>query len=355
MGGAELRFCATNRAEPVAALRKYSRKESQMKPVFLMLSLLIVLASSPVASAQNKVRVNWGAVSGVMSGIWIAYDEGLFKKNGLDVELLHIPSTSRAIQAMLAGEIQFTTADALNSIQAVATGADVVMVCEGINRFVFSLMAKPEIKSMADLKGKKIGITRIGSSTHTATLYVVNKAGLEPGDYTLLPLVEVPNILTALSAAQIDAGVLSPPTNSRAKKAGLHELLNLAVDGPEYPSTTIASTRRYVNSNPDVTKRLVRAMGEAFFVFKTNREIGIRAIEKYSRVTDPDILEDTYNQFRDAFDAIPYVSRAGVSSLLASMSEKDPKVRQLKLNDVMDMHFVAEVEKEGYFKKLWDK
>ena len=326
-----------------------------MKLKLLMLSLMIVLASTTAASAQSKIRVNWGAVSGVMSGIWVAYDEGLFKKNGLDVELLHIPSTSRAIQSMLAGEIQFTTADALNSIQAVATGADVVMVCEGINRFVFSLMAKPEIKRMADLKGKKIGITQIGSSTHTATLYVVNKAGLDPNDYTLLPLVEVPNILTALSAAQIDAGVLSPPTNSRAKKAGLHELLNLAVEGPEYPSTTIASTRRYVKANPDVTRRMVRAMGEALLVFKTNRQIGIKAIQKYSRVNDPDILEDTYNQFRDAFDAIPYVSRAGVSSLLTSMGEKDPKVRQLKLDDVMDMHFVAELEKEGYFKTLWGK
>ncbi len=326
-----------------------------MKPKLLMLSLVIVFASSTAAWAQNKIRVNWGAVSGVMSGIWVAYDEGLFKKNGLDVELLHIPSTSRAIQSMLSGEIQFTTADALNSIQAVATGADVVMVCEGINRFVFSLMAKPEIKRMADLKGKKIGITRIGSSTHTATLYVVNKAGLDPSDYTLLPLVEVPNILTALSAAQIDAGVLSPPTNSRAKKAGLHELLNLAVDGPEYPSTTIASTRRYIKANPDVARRLVRAMGEAFFLFKTNRQIGIRAIQKYSRVNDPDILEDTYNQFRDAFDPIPYVSKAGVSSLLASMGEKNPRVRQLKLDDVMDMRFVTELDKEGYFKTLWGK
>lgn len=108
-----------------------------MKLKLLLLSLMIVLASTPAATAQTKIRVNWGAVSGVMSGIWIAYDEGLFKKNGLDVELLHIPSTSRAIQSMLAGEIQFTTADALNSIQAVATGADVVMVWRGLTVLCF--------------------------------------------------------------------------------------------------------------------------------------------------------------------------------------------------------------------------
>jgi ABC-type nitrate/sulfonate/bicarbonate transport system substrate-binding protein len=183
-------------------------------------------------------------------------------------------------------------------------------------------------------------------------LYVVNKAGLGANDYTLLQLGEVPNILTTLLAGQIDAGALSPPTNSRAKKAGLQELINLGVDGPEYPSTVIASTRAYVKSNPDNTRRMVRALGEGLYIFKGNRQIGIRAIQKYARLNDPDILEDTYNQFRDAFDAVPYVSRTGIASLLASMGEKDAKIRQIKYEDVADMRFVAEAEKEGVFKKL---
>ena len=318
----------------------------------IAITLLVQLHMGASSWAQNKVRLNWGAISGVMSPIWVAQEEGLFKKHGLDVELIHIASTSKAIQSMVSGEIQFTTADALNSIQAVAAGADVVMVCEGVNRFVFSIMARSDLKRVADLKGKKIGITRLGSSTHTAVLYVVNKAGLGANDYTLLQLGEVPNILTTLLAAQIDAGALSPPTNSRAKKTGLHELVNLGVDGPEYPSTVIASTRAYVKANPDNTRRMVRALGEGLNVFKTNRQIGIRAIQKYSRLNDADILEDTYGQFRDAFDAIPYVSKAGIASLLASAGEKDAKIRQLKYEDVADMRFVAEAEKEGFFKKL---
>jgi len=318
----------------------------------IAITLLVQLHMGAPSWAQNKVRLNWGAISGVMSPIWVAQEEGLFKKHGLDIELIHIASTSKAIQSMVSGEIQFTTADALNSIQAVSAGADVVMVCEGVNRFVFSIMARADLKRVADLKGKKIGITRLGSSTHTAVLYVVNKAGLGANDYTLLQLGEVPNILTTMLAAQIDAGALSPPTNSRAKKAGLHELVNLGVDGPEYPSTVIASTRAYVKANPDNTRRMVRALGEGLNVFKTNRQIGIRAIQKYSRLNDADILEDTYGQFRDAFDAIPYVSKAGIASLLASAGEKDAKIRQLRYEDVADMRFVAEAEKEGFFKKL---
>ena len=318
----------------------------------IAVSMLALLCAGAPAAAQSKVRLNWGAISGVMSPIWVAQEEGLFKKYGLDVELIHIAATSKAIQSMLSGEIQFTTADALNTIQAVNAGADIVMICAGVNRFVFSIMARGDIKRIADLKGKKIGITRIGSSTHTAVLYVINKAGLGPNDYTLLQLGEVPNILTTLLAGQIDAGALSPPTNSRAKKAGLHELINLGTDGPEYPSTVIASTRSYVKSNPENSRRLIRALGEGLSIFKNNRQLGIRAIQKYSRLNDPEILEDTYNQFRDAFDAIPYVSRAGIGSLLASMGEKDGKIRQIKYEDVADMRFVTEAENEGFFKKL---
>lgn len=307
------------------------------------------------ANAQQKVRLNWGAISGVMSSIWVAQDEGLFKKHGLDVELIHIASTSRAIQSMLSGEIHYTTADALNSIQAVGAGADVVMFCEGVNRFVFSIMARPEIKRLADLKGKKIGITRIGSSTHTAVQFAVNKAGLAANDYSLLQLGEVPNILTTLLAGQIDAGALSPPTNSRAKKAGLFELLNLGTDGPEYPSTVIASTKAYVKANPENTRRMVRALAEGLAIFKNNRQIGIRALQKYTRLKDSDILEDTYMQFRDAFDAVPYVSKTGIQTLIASLGEKDAKIRQLKYEDVADMRFVAELERDGFFKKLPSK
>jgi ABC-type nitrate/sulfonate/bicarbonate transport system substrate-binding protein len=323
--------------------------------ILIGIFLIFFLATANSAIAQQKVRLNWGAISGVMSPIWVAQEEGLFKKHGLDVELIHIASTSKAIQSMVAGEIQFTTADALNSIQVVAAGADVVMVCEGVNRFVFSLMARPELKRLTDLKGKKIGITRIGSSTHTAVMFAVNRAGLGPNDYTLLQLGEVPNILTTLLAGQIDAGALSPPTNSRAKKAGLFELVNLGVDGPEYPSTVIAGTRAYIKANPENTRRMVRALGEGLYLFKTNRQIGAKAIEKYARLKDTEILDDTYNQFRDAFDSVPYVSKAGINLLLAGLGDKDPKIRQLKFEDVADMRLVAELDKEGYFKKLAGK
>jgi NitT/TauT family transport system substrate-binding protein len=129
--------------------------------------LAIILFCSTVASAQTKTRINWTAVTGAQSGMFMAQQEGLFKKNGLDVELIHIPSSSRGIQAILAGEIGFSFMDGANEVQANLKGANLALVAGATNRQVFSLMAKADIKRIVDLKGKKIGITRVGSSTHT--------------------------------------------------------------------------------------------------------------------------------------------------------------------------------------------
>src|SRR3989449_176819 len=193
----------------------------------LVLSAFFIGLASP-GWAQMKTRINWTAVTGAQSGMFTAQQEGLFKKNGLDVELIHIPSSSRGIQAILAGEIAFSFMDGNNEVQADLKGANIALVAGATNRQVFSLMARPEIKRIADLRGKKIGITRIGSSTHTSALYALGSAGLKPADVQLLPLLEVPNIFTALAAGQIEAGVISPPINARAKNDRFVVLLNIA-------------------------------------------------------------------------------------------------------------------------------
>src|ERR1051325_12127039 len=131
------------------------------------------------AAAQGPVRINWTAVTGAQSGMFMAKQENLFKKNGLDVELLHIPSSSRGIQAILAGEIAFSFMDGVNAAQANLKGANLALVAGAANRQGFSLMAQSDIKRIVDLKGKKIGITRVGSSTHTSALFALGSRSEE--------------------------------------------------------------------------------------------------------------------------------------------------------------------------------
>lgn len=324
-----------------------------MKRLYLTVGLLLLplLLAAP-ALAQKNVRINWTAVTGAQSGVYVAQEEGFFKKNGLDVELIHIPSSSRGIQAILAGELAFSYMDGLNAAQANLKGAHLAMVAGATNRFVFSLMSKPEIKKIADLKGKKIGITRIGSSTHTAALYALGRANLKPTDYQILPLMQVPNILTALMAGQIDAGIVSPPTNSRARKAGFNELMNLAKEGPETVSVALGTTRNYIRDNEDTVRRVVRAYSEAVQLFRSNKQVGIRVLGKYTKLTDQEVLEDAYNQFREYLEYPPYVSHKGMEAVLAEIAEQDSTAKSAKPDDVIDMRFVAALEKEGLFKKI---
>lgn len=317
---------------------------------FLVPLLLLALWAGP-AAAQQKIRINWTAVTGAQSGMHIAQQEGLFKKNGLDVELIHIASSSRGIQAILAGEIAFSFMDGANEVQANLKGANLALVAGATNRQVFSLMARPEIKKISDLKNKKIGITRAGSSTHTSALYALNQAGLKSGDYQVLPLMEVPNILTALVAGQIDAGVVSPPTNSRARKAGFNELMNLAKEGPEYVSVAVGTSRSYIRANEDIVRRVVRSYAEGVLIFRNNKAAALKMIQNQLRVKDIDIQEDTYNQFRDYLDYPPYVSRKGMEAVIADVAESNAAAKSAKPDDFLDMRFVAELEKEGVSKK----
>ena len=311
-----------------------------------MIGIFFLASFSAEVWAQNPVRINWTAVTGAQSGLFMAAQEKLFKKYGLDVELIHIPSSSRGIQAILAGEIAFSFMDGSNAAQANLKGANLALVAGATNRQVFSLMAKSDIKRIVDLKGKKIGITRIGSSTHTSALFALGSAGLRPADYQLLPLLEVPNIFTALSAGQIDAGVVSPPTNARAKKAGFIELMNVAKDGPEFVSVAIGTSRSYIRNNEESVRRVVRAYAEGVQTFKTNKSAALKMIQNQLKVKEPDIAEDTYNQFREYLEYPPYVSRKGMEAVLADIAEKDPSARSVKADDFLEMRFVAELDKK---------
>jgi NitT/TauT family transport system substrate-binding protein len=328
-----------------------------MKPAQFLAALLLFLALASAASAQNKVRINWTAVTGAQSGLFMAKEGGYFEKYGLEnVELIHIASSSRGIQGILAGELAMSFMDGLNTVQANLKGANLALVVGATNRMVFSLMAKPEFKRIADLRGKKIGITRAGSSTHTAALYALGSAGLKSGDYQVLPLLEVPNIFTALSAGQIDAGIVSPPTNSRAKKANFVELMNIGRDGPEYVSVALGSSRSYIKSNEDTIKRVVRAYVEALYRFRNDKAAALRMIEKYLKVKEPDIQDDTWSQFREYLAASPpFVSRKGVEAIIAEVAQTDPQAKTAKADDFIDGRFMSELEKEGFLKKLWGK
>ncbi len=324
------------------------------KPTTAAAPTVAAVVPTPTAAKKNlPIKWIWTAASGVNAGTWTAMEAGYFKDEGLDAEDVHIASSSRAIPALIAGDVQFSNADGNGLVQSVVQGADVKAVVGETNRLVFSVMVAPGINSPQDMKGKKLGITRVGSSTHTAALQALAIWGLKVDeDVALVQLNEVPNILAALEAKQIDAGVVSPPTNTRAKASGYKELINLATDGPEYVSVTIATTNKFIKENPEAVKAFVRGYSRGVQRFKSDKPFAMKVLGKFLQLDDQAVLQDTWEQFSKYLDTKPIVSEAGMQRVIDEVSRDEPKARGTKFDQFVDMSAVKALDEAGFFKQL---
>jgi NitT/TauT family transport system substrate-binding protein len=284
-----------------------------------------------------------------MSGIWIAQEAGLFREQGLDLELLNIPNTSRVLQTMAAGEMNLSPLDPGTTVRASLGGLDVVLLYAQTNRLVFGVYAQPSVPAPQDLRGKVIGTTRIGASNHTATLVALETWGLVPDrDVALRQLGEVPAIYAALQAGQIDAATFGLPVN-RALVPNQHELIDLASDGPEYASIAAGGPRSWIDANEEAVRRYGRAYALALRRFQDDKAYTLDVYRKYLGADDPTFLEESYTLFRRHLAAVPYVSEAGMARAVADLVAEEPQLAGRQASEWVDSHFVRELEQQGYF------
>jgi NitT/TauT family transport system substrate-binding protein len=303
--------------------------------------------------APIRMIANWSAISGVQAVLWIPYETGIFREQGLDVELVNISSTSRVLQGMVAGEVQVASLDPAATILGSVNGVDAVLLLAEANRLIFSVMSQPTLQDPAGLRGKSIGITRIGSSTHTAATVALDLWGLVPDrDVALRQLQEVPAILAALQAGQVEAGVVSAPTNTRARQAGFYELINLATQGPEYPSVAIGALRPWASEHAEALRRFTRAYLLGIHRFKTDKPLAIEVFRKYLQVDDLQVLEDTYAQFSRYIPDVPYVSEAGLGRLIADLAVEEPRLAGRQPSDWLYSQYLRELDDAGFVRQV---
>ena len=305
------------------------------------------------SGSRTTITVINTAPTGAFGSFWTAIEAGYYADEGLDVQITNIGSTSRAIAAMLAGQGQFSPLDGQTVIEADSKGADIRLFLSITNHLVFSVMAGDDVASAQALKGKKLGITRAGSSTDTAARQALQIFKLQPEtDVALIPLDSAPNILTGMVAHQVDAGVLSPPTNTRAKNQGFHEVINLARDGPEFPSVAFGSTHDYATAHPDVMLGFARAYSRGVARFKMDRDLAVTAYRKYLQIDDEAILQDTWDQFRQYFDMPPVVTPAGLQNAIDAAADSVPEAKGSLPEKYVDGSWVAQLDQAGFFKNL---
>lgn len=280
------------------------------------LVLSLGFASLVWAGESLTLRANYSGVSGAFTPLWIAQDKGLFLKYGLSVDLKFIqPGT--ATQALLGKSLDITNPGG-ELIEAGLSGEKVVFFAGILNRVVFSMYSKPEIRAVADLRGKVLGMTQI---------------------------------VAAMVKGSIDAGIISAPTTLNARQEGFKELVNITERNIPMIHAAFASTRDFLKDHPERARPFLQGYLEGIKVARADADLSKQIIGKYTKTSNAEDLEETYRTFVVAWEKVPYVSAAAVQTLLNFAVH--PAARSAKPEQFIDNSLLKELERSGFIDKLY--
>ena len=313
--------------EPVAAAR------AKLTLSLAMLLSLVFAASNAQPAEMPLVRANYAALSGAFAPLWIAADRNLFAKYGLNVDLRYIaPAT--ATQALISRNVEIINPGG-EIVEAGLNGEPVVYIAGILNRAVMSIYAKPEIGSLADLRGKVLGVTVPGATTDFAARLLLQQARLTPGkDVKLLYLKGMVEILAGITQGNADAGIFTSPTTLKAEHAGLKELVNVTEQNIPMIHAALATTRDYIKTRRDNVRRFLEAYLEGIKMARSEPEFAKQVIGKYTKTTDIADLENSYQTFLPAWEKLPVIPAAAVQTMLDFATH--PKARGAKPESFID-------------------
>jgi len=314
-----------------------------MRIARLFLACALVAWSASTGAAQNRpVKVAYSAISAGIGGLWLTHEQGIFKKHGLDSSLIYFRSGVTATQALLAGEIQFGHLAPGPVMTAWAQGADIAWIGTTTHKMVFTLVAEPAITRGEALKGKKIGITRIGSAADLAARAALEHLGLTTKDVSLISMGGIPEILTGLRAGAVQAGILSPPFSTSALDVGYRRLVFIPDLGKEFTFSGIAVKRDTINANSGVAEAFMAALTEGAKIYKEDSKAALRVLKKYVQVEKESLLEAGYREYDTALTSPPYPSLKGLEAVRESLADSAPMLKKVDLRKFVDDRFVRQ-------------
>lgn len=330
-----------------------------MKRLTLAISLFwsLFAASANAAEPPTKFLLAYGAIGGNAMPLWIAKEQGIFQKYNLDPQLIYIIA-GRAMQSMLAGDIQFGLLGATHVTNAVTAGGDMTMLLGMEEKLHYFLNARPAIKSAEDLKGKKVGIGTPSGSLALATYVGLDHLGLVPrrDRITLLNTGSTPERMTALFAGSIDAAFFNPEVEQVVVQQGYPMLFDLGKANVPFQASGLATSRKYMSANPQIVEDLAKAIveGIAFVQSPANKKTVIDSIARNLRLDRADRLERAYQTISESFPRKPCPSLPGIASILKLMAQHglNPKAAGLKPQDIADMSVCKKLQETGLFDRL---
>ena len=326
----------------------------QISLLAVLIAISLSAASNP-AWGQEKVRLAHSALESSNSVWYLAKDLGLYKKYGLDADLLFIPSTTTSVSSLVAGDVQVANASGGGVASAVVAGADLVMVACYLNSLPYELVVNENIKSAEDLKGKSVGISRVGSASDVAARALIKGLGLEPDKQVPIMQVGGPAERAASFRTGRIAGFPSPPGIIYLTKGMPFRILISTADFQkrfEFPYICATTTKSYLTRQRETVKKVLMAHIEAVHYFKTHKDESKRIVAKYSRINNENYLEAAYAASAKLYDVVPLVTRAGTEIQIKEATSRKPGA-QLRFEDVVDESVVRELEKSGFIDKTY--
>ena len=319
-------------------------------------TLLSLFSPIDVSGAEKLIGIHSSRVMS-QSMPWMAQEAGLFKKHNLDFQLVFIASSSIVTAALLSGDAEMTLTGGIGNVIAYVRGStDVVFVGGVKNVMTQSLVAGKAFKRPEDLKGKRIAVSRIGGNTHYFTIQAFRRFGMEPNrDYSFMQSGGDPEAVAALVTGQVDAATLTPPGDAMALASGFQYLIY----GPDlkipYSATAFVTKRSVIAKRPQVIGQFMRAMAEAAKIMHTDREFVYKVLGKYLRVTDRSVLDAAYNAEIKALEQRLVIKNEALQAILDEIAPTDARAKKVKPQELVDMRYVDEMERSGFFDQLWAK
>jgi ABC-type nitrate/sulfonate/bicarbonate transport system substrate-binding protein len=327
----------------------------------IILFALTVFSLSPlnsVFSAETSLKtinVSVPAVSLLQAPLFIAIDAGAFKKYGMDVR--YIVTGARSIVALVGGSVHFAQGVSSRTVpSAVLAGADAVLISNFSDKLLFTMHSAPEINSLQDLKGKVVGVSGLGGTTDFATRLALREAGLIPDkDVTIRSIGGVPETVAALRAKVVHAGTLSPPSSFVAQKAGFKILFDMSRLGVDYVASGLGIKKSFLASNRAEAKQFVMAMIEGAKILTTDEEFSLRVLAKHTRISDREVLKQSYDYLRPYYLKVPYPSVRAIKDTLDALAKDLPKAKDADPRDFIDNSIVKEIEASGFIEAVYGK
>ena len=316
---------------------------------------LCIGALANFAFAQETQRLRYGTTNSIMNlPVWVAQDARLFVKHGLsNVEIIFIQSGTLITMGVVSGELNFSGAGAASVVAARLKGGDVTLLACPVDADAVYLIARPGVKSAAELRGKTAAVTRLGSTTHFYLRAALRYAGLDPKDVKVLQLGL--DFSGALEAGQIDAAALPFNLALPYLQKGWPVLLDLTKTDFVYPASCVVSSRAFIKESPRVVDRFLRAYVEAIHLTKKDRSFTEKVFNKWLRQPDPEIAKRTVQVYADLFKRVPTVTDGGIKAVLEELAESSPVPKEMmnRPDYFRDPAPVERLVKEGWTEQLY--